>query len=203
VTIRYNTINDEGAQCFTLDLSAAKPILVDPTIDLAAVLVKGDIPGFIPYVFTKKNIADDSPYYQPYLKEGAEVYTIGYLLGAPGITVNIPISRYGALARVSGEKWFSQPGTGVLQRGWIAEINATPGLSGSPVMARSVQLGLAPDGQPTILRIMPTIIGVVKATMGSVLGPQGVAVIEPYDAVQALVAAIEAHIGTLNMKIVD
>lgn len=206
VIIRYNASDGTSFGCYTLTLQGASaPILVSGEIDLGAIYIPGDIADFHPYVFTKKDIADQQMRDTFHIKEGSEVYTVGYLLGAPGQVLNLPVSRFGTVDRVSNDLWYRAPPPrpGQLERGWIVEINAVPGLSGSPVLLREVQLVLNDQGAAQFLTASPIIIGVVKGTLSSNLGPEGLAVIEPSDSVAALISIIYSTLRSKNVSIVE
>jgi hypothetical protein len=181
IIIRYNTSDGTTFGCHSLGLTGGTtPLQVRADVDLVAVYVPGDISEFRPFVFTEKDIANREQMNKFKIKEGWAVYAVGYLLGAPGQVLNIPISRFGTIDRLSDDLWYkSPPPRGQLEKGWIIEINGVPGLSGSPVMTREVQLVLTDQGQGAIASAEPFIIGLVKGTLSSSLGPEGLAVIEP------------------------
>jgi hypothetical protein len=206
VVIRYNTSSGTTFGCHSLGLEGeGTPLQVRDIVDLSAIYVPGDLADFHPYVFTKRDVADQEKMNAEHIKEGSQVYAVGYLLGAPGDALNLPISRFGTIDRLSNDLWYKAPPPRPeqLEKGWIIEINGVPGLSGSPVLLREVQLILSEDGSAQFLAASPTIIGVVKGTLSSGLGPEGVAVIEPSDSLSELISTIYSYLRSHNVSIVE
>jgi hypothetical protein len=173
------------------ELGGGIPVQADANMDLAAIFVPGEIPNFHPAVFDRRSIPDATTLAQIRFGEGTGVYTIGYLLGEPGQHLNFPVTRFGTVSRITNELWYSAPPARPLhERAWIIEINAVPGLSGSPVLLREIQTFLDNQGHLQTMVAQPVIVGLLKGTLTSSIGPQELAAIEPYDSIAVLITHI-------------
>ena len=202
VIFRVNHSDGKGYACQIVNLVREGPLAgrtvhtldKQPQVDLAAIRMR-NIPDSDPLSFAYGMILDKGGREQWHVHVGTDVFTVGYMFGYAGLSVNRPITRFGKVALLTDEAWLApDPKTGknALEEGDIVEMQNVPGLSGAPVMLSSPQWSVDEKTGAIQARVVqPFIIGVVKDALGSPIGgSQGVAVIEKGDKVRELLRAI-------------
>ncbi len=159
-------------------------------VDLVVISIP-DIPNADPTVFDYSLILDERKMSELEIREGTDVFTVGYLYGYSGNKQNFPITKFGKVALLTQEGWYHSQRSR-LEQAYLVELQNTPGLSGAPVMVQSPQFRVDHEGKFQFRRIPPFVVGVVKGLLVSPIGPQGVAAIEP-----------ASHLRDLMKKIAD
>lgn len=95
------------------------------------------------------------------------------------------------------------PRAPLAEKGWIIEINAIPGMSGSPVLLRNRQMFIDDQDHLQAVIVPPLIIGVLKGTLSTQLGPTGLGVIEPYQSIAKLLENIYADLRAQKVPFVQ
>ncbi len=115
------------------------------------------------------------------VREGTDVFTVGYLFGYSGNRQNYPVAKFGKVAMLTNEVWYrSQPPRNMDEEAYLVELQNVPGLSGAPMMLQSPQFRIDKEGKFQFRRVTPLIVGVIKGLLRSPIGgTQGVAAIEP------------------------
>jgi hypothetical protein len=151
-----------------------------PQIDLIAISIP-DFPNTDPTVFDYSLILDEELMKEQEVREGTDVFTVGYLFGYSGNKQNYPVAKFGKVAMLTNEVWYrSQPPRNMDEEAYLIELQNVPGLSGAPVMLQSPQFRIDKEGKFQYRRITPLIVGVIKGLLRSPIGgTQGVAAIEP------------------------
>lgn len=64
-----------------------------------------DLPDTNPTVFDYGLICDDAMYQSIEIREGTDVYTVGYLWGYSDHKQNFPVTKFGKVALITNENW--------------------------------------------------------------------------------------------------
>lgn len=150
------------------------------SVDLIAISIP-DFPNTDPTVFDYSLILDEVLMKEQEVREGTDVFAVGYLFGYSGNKQNFPVAKFGKIAMLTNEVWYrSQPPRNLDEEAYLVELQNVPGLSGAPVMLQSPQFRIDKEGKFQYRRITPLIVGVIKGLLRSPTGgTQGVAAIEP------------------------
>jgi hypothetical protein len=202
VVLRMNRSDKKGFACQTVDLVREGPLpkrtvhqlINQPQVDIAAIRMP-NIPDADPTSFNYSMILDKAKLAELHVHVGTDVFTVGYMFGYAGLSLNYPITRFGKVALMTEEYWLRpDPKTGktTLEQGYVIELQNVPGLSGAPVMLSNPQWSINPkSGVSQTRNVPPYILGVIKDLMLSPAGgSQGVAVIEPGERLRELLRAI-------------
>jgi hypothetical protein len=196
IVIRLNMTNGRGFKCYPMHLTDSGPgenlVFADSGVDLAAVVLP-DIPDTDPTVIDVSNIIDEGTMRSVGIGVGTQVFTVGYIFGYSGQTINYPVTKFGQLSVMTDEHWFFSPESKLMEQADVVQLPNTPGLSGAPVITHGMEF----DTNPFRYRALPPyLVGVVKALL---LAPvnnnrwisQDVALIEPGANLRALMHEIE------------
>jgi hypothetical protein len=234
VILRMNQKDTQAFICYPLTLVASGPNQnvfrsTRPEADIVAINIP-DIPNTYPTVFDYSLLLDEKIINDWEIREGADVFTVGYLFGYAGIKQNFPVTKFGKVALLTDELWYRsnrsititlteqqreqvrkasgkvvtdvQIAPGILEKGYIVELQNVPGLSGAPVILQSLQLRITEKNVLQHRRLDPLILGVIKGLLPSpVGGSQGVAVIEPAPHLRELLRSIADHLNAAGFEV--
>ena len=195
-------------------------------VDLVAISVP-DVADTVPTVFDLSLIPDEAVLSKLEVHEGTDVYTIGYLSGYAGLKRNYPVSRFGKIASLTDEYWFSSPRhPGLAEQAYLVEVYNTPGTSGSPVLLQKNQFDITEGNLERHRAVPPILIGVVKgypaiispvksldSLSGRLADPamsasvpvvqlsQGLAAVEPVANLRALLVSVADDLNKAGRKV--
>ena len=199
VIVRLNRRDKPEFACFTLRLvkegKNRNVFLSDRAeADLAAIRIP-DFPDTHPVVFDDSMVLDEDLMKKEEVREGTDVFTVGYLVGYAGIKQNYPAVKFGKVVTLSDETWYhSEPPRNMDEQAYLIELQSEPGLSGAPVILQSPQLRKNKDGSFQYRAVKPYIIGVLKGGLRSLIGgSQGITAIEPAYRLRELLKKIAHH----------
>lgn len=185
ILVRLNRTDKPEFACFRVNLIRTGKgqnlfTLKQSQVDLVAISVS-DFPNTDPTVFDYSLILDEELIKEKEVREGTDVFTVGYLYSYSGNRQNYPVAKFGKIAMLTNEVWYrSQPPRNMDEEAYLVELQNVPGLSGAPVMLQSPQFRIDKEGKFQYRRITPLIVGVIKGLLLSPIGgTQGVAAIEP------------------------
>ena len=193
VFIRFNNREDTAGLFEKVDLLFSGPYQnvwqhSNQAVDLAAIEVSF-LPDVLPEGFTEKNVHSQELFS---LSVGDPACSIGYLSGYAGKAKMYPVVRFGRIALLSDETWFSSDrDKSTPEQAYLAEFQAVGGASGSPVILDVPQ---RPD--------VPVIIGVIKAAMksrgldASAREAQGLVAVEPPEHLLSLVQELKQFVAS-------
>lgn len=166
VILRFNNTLNNASICHRADLTTAMMTPKDKSIDLAAISIP-DINGTSPTVLDYSYVLGVKELKQAEIVEGTEVVAMGYLQPYAGFTKNFPVMRFGKIALLTHERWWSADGSS-REQGYIVEIYNVGGSSGSPVVLQPSQVRVNSNNQFQKRRIPPYLIGVIKGHPNSI-----------------------------------
>jgi len=205
--LRFNDAAGNGSRMQLVNIKAIGLdrnlfLAQDPSVDLAAIELSSFPEGADHLGFSPELILDESQWERLEIEEGAEVFSLGLLLNYPGLLKNLPVLRFGRIALLSNEKWFTGQCSGLKEKAFLADLNTTFGTSGSPVMLVPTSSRVSPkSGQIEVRRTFLFILGVIKGAPGTPAGsvvetgktvsiPQPLTAIEPSSSVRAFLDEI-------------
>jgi hypothetical protein len=194
--LRFNDAAQNGSRMQLVDIKAIGLdrnlfLAQDPSVDLAAIELSSFPEGADHLGFSPELILDESQWERLEIEEGTEVFSLGLLLNYPGLLKNLPVLRFGRIALLSNEKWFTGQCSGLKEKAFLADLNTTFGTSGSPVMLVPTASRVSQkSGQIEVRRTYLFILGVIKGAPGTPAGsvletgkpvsiPQPLTAIEP------------------------
>lgn len=185
IFVRLNRTDKPEFACFQVNLiRAGKEQNVftsrQPQVDLIAISIP-DFQNTDPTVFDYSLILDEEFMKEQEVREGTDVFAVGYLYGHSGKKKNFPVAKFGKVAMLTNEVWYrSPPPRNMDEEAYLIELQIVPGLSGAPVMLQSPQFRVDKEGKFQYRRVKPFIVGVIKGLLPSPIGgTQGVTAIEP------------------------
>jgi len=207
IILRMNTADGSSFTCFPLTLTDANRLFAPSGVDLVSISAP-EIPNTTPQVFTPSMLLDEEKMRSYEVGVGTQVFSVGYLYGYSGEQVNYPVTKFGHISVLTDESWFAGPLSHINEKGYIIELQNTPGLSGAPVVTYGFEFKL-----PFQFRVLPPyLVGVVKALMtapvkvgpndGSIIAiSQGIAIVEPAFSLKALVDQIVGALRSRGAKV--
>ena len=191
VVIRLNLAHEEKFICHSMSLQDSgqdqNVYFGALGVDVAAVSLP-DIPQTDPAVIDASYILDEAAMKKLNIGVGTQVFTVGYIFGYSGPKANFPVTKFGEVSLITGEKWFYSPDNQIVEQGYAIQLPNSPGLSGAPVLTHGFEFDTTPF---RIRQLPPYVIGVMKALL---LAPanggyisQDLAVIEPAANLRALI----------------
>lgn len=234
VILRMNQQDNQAFTCYPLTLITSGPKQnvfrsIRPEADITAISIP-DIPNTYPVVFDYSLLLDEQRINDWEIREGTDVFTVGYLFGYAGIKQNFPVTKFGKIALLTDELWYRSPrnititltkqqqeqvtkasgkvlpdmqlAPGILEKGYIVELQNVPGLSGAPVILQSLQLRITEKNLLQHRRFDPFVLGVIKGLLPSpVGGSQGVAVVEPAQHLRELLRSIADDLNAEGFEV--
>ncbi len=145
------------------------------------------------------------------IEEGTEVITLGFMLKNPGFEHNYPTVRFGKVASLNSERWYSGY-TKTDEQAYVVDCNLTFGTSGSPVILNPEQMRVTEDNKFQHRRVPVLLLGVVKggpATSADLKDvpslkvklSQGVTAVEPASNLKGLLREIAEELSKLGYKV--
>jgi hypothetical protein len=208
IIIRLNRTDKPEFACFTLNLirqgkdKNVYALAKRPEVDLVAASIP-DFPNTDPTVLDYSLILDDELMSKYEVREGTDIFVVGYLWGYSGEKRNFAVTKFGKVALLTDEMWYrSAPPRNLDEKAYLIELQSVPGLSGAPVMLQSPQFRVDKEGKFQYRRILPYIIGVVKGLLFSPAGgTQGVAAIEPGSHLREILRSIAEEFKAAGIEI--
>jgi hypothetical protein len=194
VVIRLNLAHEEKFVCHSLSLRNGgrdqNVFFGALGVDIAAVTLP-DIPETDPAVIDASSILDEPMMKKWDIGVGTQVFTVGYIFGYSGPKANFPVTKFGQVSLITGEKWFYNPDSKLIEQGYVIQLPNSPGLSGAPVLTHGMEFDTSPF---RFRQLPPYIVGVMKALLlapahGNLIS-QDLAVIEPASNLRDLVRDI-------------
>jgi hypothetical protein len=207
IVIRVNAENESKLVCKTVKLETQgkeQNVVSAPSgVDLVGILLP-QLEGADPTVVTSSLLIDEAKMKEWSIGVGTEVLTIGYLFSYSGQKANFPVAKFGHISLMSGESWYFNPESRMMEQGYALDLSNAPGLSGAPVYTHGVEI----ETNPFRYRDLPPyLVGVVKGLMlapvNGQLISQGVAVIEPGTNLKALMRQIATMLKSKGADVVE
>jgi len=205
VVLRVNRTDRSEFTCFPVSLrrqgAERNTFLPDRReVDLIAIIIP-DIPGADPMLLSPSLLLSEKRLREFEVREGTEVFVVGYLFGYSGLRRNLPVAKFGRVALMSNEAWYMSS-RGRLEKAFLVELHNAPGLSGAPVMLNSPQIRVDAKGGFGFRRMTPFVLGVVKGLLKSPIGgTQGVAAIEPAAHLAELLRVVTAYAASQGLDL--
>jgi hypothetical protein len=198
VVIRLNSNMASKFLCQRLSLQDA--FFATPGVDLAAVSLP-EIPGLDPAVIPSSLLIDAEEMISWDIGAGADVLTVGYLLGYDGQKIEAPVAKFARISLLSEKWWYHNPESRRIEQAYAVELSSSLELSGAPIFAHGVVIATNPF---QYRQLPPFVIGVVK---GLVLEPvkgqfiySRIAVIEPGKNLKALMQQVAETVNDANRE---
>jgi hypothetical protein len=198
IVVRLNRADNTRFTCRTIPLKwdgreQNSFLSQKPEVDIAGIVFR-QVPDTDPNVIPYQYVLDQKSMNARQVEEGTDVFTIGYLFGYSGQKKNYTVKKFGKIALLTEENWWTTESNPSLpEKAYLVDLQNVPGLSGAPMILQSPRL-LIMNNSLSFRRGGPYVIGVVKglATVhvsGGVIS-EGVTAIEPGSELKALLQQI-------------
>lgn len=142
--------------CYRLNLDDA--IFAPTGIDLAAVRLP-EVTGADPLLIPSSMLIDNQGMAEWDIGVGADVLTVGYLLGYDGQKIGAPVAAFARMAVVTNRSWYHNSESKRIEQAYEMDLSSALELSGAPVFAHGTVIA----GTPFRYRkLQPFVLGVVK-----------------------------------------
>ena len=94
-----------------------------------------EIPGADPTVIPSSLLIDANGMTDRNIGVGADVLTVGYLLGYDGQKINAPVAKFARVSQVSEQWWYHNPQSKRIEQAYALDLSSALELSGAPVFA--------------------------------------------------------------------
>jgi hypothetical protein len=196
VVVRLNS--SMGSKFICQELNLQNAFFAPPGVDLVAVNLP-EIPGTDPTVIPSSLLLDVNEMKEWNIGVGADVLTVGYLLGYDGRKIDAPVAKFARVSQVSEKWWYRNPQSKRIEQGYALDLSSALELSGAPVFAHGVVIATNPF---QYRQLSPFVVGVVK---GLILKPvkgefiyARIAVIEPGENLKTLMQQVANTVNDAN-----